>query len=93
MKIGSEINRLGILANETEPIMWAVDDFLPVGLSVLTGGAKVGKSYLALNIALGVATGGRILGHFDAVKGGVLYLALEDTMRRLYPLTKNETGE
>lgn len=79
MKISSENNRLGVSVNETEPIKWAVDDFLPVGLSVLAGGAKVGKSYLALNFALAVSTGGRVLGQFKAQKGGVLNLALEDT--------------
>ncbi len=77
------------ISNETAPVKWAVDGFLPVGLSILTGRTKVGKSILALNLSIGVATGLSVLGHFNAVKGGVLYLALEDTMRRLHDRIKS----
>lgn len=57
-----------------------VPDFLPVGATILAGDAKLGKSWMALDIALAVATGGSCLGKFT-VGGdgsGVLYLALED---------------
>lgn len=65
------------------PIKWAVDGFLPSGLSILAGGPKVGKSILALHLAVGVAIGGCVLGNIFVQKGDVLYLALEDNQRRL----------
>jgi len=65
------------------PVKWAVDGFLPAGLSILAGGPKVGKSILALHLAVGVAIGGCVLGSIFVQKGNVLYLALEDNMPRL----------
>ena len=65
------------------PIKWAVPGFLPEGLSILAGGPKVGKSILALHLSVGVAIGGCVLGKIDVQKGEVLYLALEDTQRRI----------
>lgn len=62
---------------------WAVPDILPEGLNILAGKPKMGKSVLSLNIALAIASGGKALGKIDVEKGAVLYLALEDTKRRL----------
>lgn len=61
---------------------WAVPGIIPEGLTVLGGKPKLGKSWLALNIALAVASGGEVLGR-RAEQGEVLYLALEDSWRRL----------
>ncbi|MBR0186512.1 MAG: AAA family ATPase [Synergistaceae bacterium] len=65
------------------PLKWAIDGFLPAGLTILAGSPKVGKSILALHIALAVATGGCALGKIFVQKGEVLYLALEDNKRRI----------
>ena len=65
------------------PIKWAVEGFLPSGLTILGGGPKVGKSILALHLAIGVAIGGCVLGAINVEQGDVLYLALEDNQRRL----------
>jgi hypothetical protein len=62
---------------------WAVEGIIPEGLSLLAGKPKLGKSWLALNVALAIATGGTALGSIPVEKGDVLYLALEDTKRRL----------
>jgi hypothetical protein len=62
---------------------WAVNGVLPEGLSILAGKPKLGKSWLALGFALAVASGGTALGSVAVEKGDVLYLALEDTRRRL----------
>jgi len=64
-----------------EPV-WAVPQLLPVGLSVLAGRPKLGKSWLALQVACAVATGGMVFGQ-RVQRGRVLYLALEDPPRRL----------
>lgn len=65
------------------PLKWAIDGFLPAGLTILAGSPKVGKSILALHIALAVATGGCALGKIFVQQGDVLYLALEDNKRRI----------
>jgi len=62
---------------------WAVDGILAEGANVIAGPPKVGKSWLALGVGVAVASGGKALGKIDAKPGDVLYLALEDTGRRL----------
>jgi hypothetical protein len=62
---------------------WAVEGIVPEGLTILAGKPKLGKSWLALNLALAVASGGLALGQIAVEAGDVLYLALEDTRRRL----------
>lgn len=71
-----------ILAAHFKPPVWIVPDLLPAGLTILAGRPKVGKSWLALQIAQAVASGGKVFGK-DIERGKVLYLALEDHKRRL----------
>ncbi len=61
---------------------WAVPGLLPAGLCIFAGKQKAGKSWLALQIAQAVATGGHVLGQ-QIERGPILYLALEDIPRRL----------
>jgi hypothetical protein len=61
---------------------WVIKDLLPAGASIAAGKPKMGKSWLMLELAVAVATGGKALGFFEAQRGGVLHLALEDTERR-----------
>jgi len=61
---------------------WVVPGLVPVGLSELCGKPKIGKSWLTLDLSVAVATGGKVLDTYEAKRGGVLHLALEDTMRR-----------
>ena len=64
------------------PIRWIVPDILPEGLTLLCGKPKLGKSWLALDLAFAVAEGDQCLGS-TCEPGAVLYLALEDNRRRL----------
>lgn len=66
-----------------DPPCYAVPDLLPEGLCLLGGSPKVGKSWLALGLADAVAAGGLALGKIAVKQGRVLYMALEDTPRRL----------
>ncbi|MGO9684293.1 MAG: AAA family ATPase [Beijerinckiaceae bacterium] len=59
-----------------------VPRYVAQGLTILAGRPKAGKSYLALNIAVAIATGGSVLNE-KVEHGDVLYLALEDNKRRL----------
>ncbi len=52
------------------------------GLFLLAGSTKIGKSWLALLIALVKAMGGEVLGE-RTVAGKVAFLGLEDNLRRL----------
>ena len=63
-------------------IPWVVDGILGQGLTVLAGKPKSGKSWLALLIAWAVAAGAAVDGR-PTRQGDVLYLALEDTRRRI----------
>lgn len=72
-----------LMAAHFPPPQWAVPGLIPEGLTILAGPPKVGKSWLSLNLALGVAAGTPVLGEIDVDPGPVLYLALEDTARRL----------
>lgn len=65
------------------PMRWAVPNVVPEGLTVLVSPPKVGKSWLMLALAIAVASGGTALGKVPVLEGDVLYLALEDTPRRL----------
>jgi hypothetical protein len=65
------------------PVRWAVPGFIPEGVTILAGSPKIGKSWLALGVAAAVASGGIALGTTPVEQGEVLYLALEDSQRRL----------
>lgn len=68
--------------NFPEP-KWVVPGILPEGTTILAGKPKMGKSWLALEVAVAVASGGVALGKERVEQGSVLYLALEDNLRRL----------
>jgi hypothetical protein len=70
-------------SKEFPPRRWAVPDLITEGLTILAGRPKFGKSVLALNVAGAVATGGVALGKILVEQGESLYLALEDSERRL----------
>lgn len=76
--VGADI----LLAREFPPARFIVPGILPVGLTLLAGRPKLGKSWLALDIARAVASGGEVLGQ-QVEQGPVLFLALEDGPRRL----------
>lgn len=69
-----------LAANFPEP-RWIVPDLLPVGLALLAGRPKIGKSFLALQLSIAAASGGMFLDK-PVEQGGVLYIALEDSPRR-----------
>lgn len=60
-----------------------VKGILVEGLTILASRPKLGKSWLALQVAIAVASGAVALGSIAVEAGPVLYLALEDNRRRL----------
>ena len=72
-----------LMAVEFPEPRWAVPGIIAEGVSLLAGPPKVGKSWLALGLGVAVASGGRAFDVLPVTAGDVLYLALEDTGRRL----------
>jgi hypothetical protein len=72
-----------IMAMEFAPPKWAVPGVLSEGVNLLCGPPKVGKSWMSLGLGVDVAIGGKAFGAIPVEAGPVLYLALEDTARRL----------
>lgn len=64
------------------PIQFIVQGLLPQGSNMLASPPKYGKSWFVLDLGLAVAEGTEFLGR-KTQKCGVLYLALEDSKRRL----------
>ena len=64
-------------------INWIVEGLLPEGLALLAGRPKVGKSWLSSQLALSVASGSKTMDYFQSLKSKVVYIALEDNLRRL----------
>ncbi len=71
-----------VLSTEWPEPKALVPGLLVIGLNILAGKPKVGKSWLALQLAHAVSAGGMSLGQ-RVERGPVLYLALEDSPSRL----------
>ncbi len=72
-----------IMEMEFPPQRHLVKGLIAVGCNLLAGKAKIGKSWLALQLAIAVSLGKPLFGSKMVQKTGVLYLALEDTPRRI----------
>ena len=69
---------------EIPDVKWFVEGLLPEGLTILAGDAKIGKSFLAWNIALAVASEGMALSKINVESShNVVYLAMEDPEKLL----------
>jgi len=72
-----------LLATDFLPPTWIIPELLTTGLTILAGAPKLGKSWLALTLGAGIGSGGAILGAYRVERRNALYLALEDTPRRI----------
>jgi len=81
-----------LLADQFPEPRFAVDGLLPEGLTFMCGAPKLGKSWMALGLGIAVASGGRALGSVSVEAGDALYLALEDSPRRLQSRLKTLLG-
>lgn len=70
-------------AMQFPPLQFAVNGLIPEGLTLLAGPPKVGKSWLVGHLCIACATGTPALGAIATTTRPVLYLAMEDSNRRL----------
>lgn len=81
-------------AMEFPPVAWAVPGIIPEGYGLITGASKAGKSWLVFGLALDVARGTAAFGCIPTGRPRpVLYLALEDGLRRLQGRARKLLGE
>ena len=71
-----------LMERPLEPPSFVVDTLLSQGLHILAGSPKVGKSWLALWMAVTVAKGEPVWG-MSVKRGTTLYLCLEDSVLRI----------
>jgi hypothetical protein len=71
-----------IFFSEDVPINWVIENILPEGMTILAALPKIGKSWLALQIAIAVENALEVLG-FKVKKGRSLYCAYEDNRKRI----------
>lgn len=70
-----------------------VNELVMEGFNLYAGKFKSGKSFFVLDLALSVALGRTALGGLPTRGGDVLYLALEDTMRRMKKRAARQLGK
>ena len=76
------VNCEQLMTTPLKPIEFCVDGIISTGLFILAGAPKVGKSWLALDMALSIAKGEKLLGR-ETKRGTTLYLCLEDSYTRI----------
>lgn len=76
------VNCEQLMTTPLKPIEFCVDGMLSTGLFILAGAPKVGKSWLALDLAISIAKGEKLLGR-ETKRGTALYLCLEDSYTRI----------
>lgn len=76
------ISSTDLFALDLTPPPMIVPGLIATGLNIIGGNPKSGKSWIALQLAHAVATGGYLFG-VRVTQGRALYMALEDTRYRL----------
>ena len=71
-----------LMSRPLQPLNFVVDTLISQGLHILAGSPKVGKSWLALWLAVTVAKGEPVWG-MRVKRGTTLYLCLEDSQLRI----------
>ncbi len=82
MKKFKTVSTAELYTKEIEQTPFIIEDILPMGLTILGGMGKIGKSWLAFWLSMQVAKGQPVWG-FETSKGTTLYLAFEDNEERI----------
>ena len=76
------VDGAALMSQPLRPPNFVVDTLLSQGLHILAGSPKVGKSWLALWLAVTVAKG-ELVWNMASKQGTTLYLCLEDSVLRI----------
>ena len=76
------LDMLDLMQRDIPPLKYAIRPILPEGFVCIAGRPKAMKSWTMLKIAYAVVNGVDFMGH-KTEQGDVLYLALEDSKRRI----------
>lgn len=76
------INAVDLANKEFAPLVQVVQDLIVEGCTLFCGASKIGKSWGMMQLAAAVSAGEPVWGR-PTTKGAVLYMALEDSARRL----------
>jgi hypothetical protein len=82
------ITVLDLLLMQFDPIQFIIETILPVGLTIIAGLPKTGKSLLTVMMMLAVGKGLRLFVSLGTVKSEVLLISLEDRRRTIYNRVK-----
>ena len=82
MKTLKTVDGATLMSQPLQPACFVVDTLLAQGLHILAGSPKVGKSWLALWLAVTVAKGEPVW-NMTTKQGTTLYLCLEDSVLRI----------
>jgi hypothetical protein len=79
------VSSADVLQGKTfKPMAFVLPGLIPAeGVTLIASKPKTGKSWLALDLCIAVAGDRHVLGNLKPAQGDVLYLALEDSDRRL----------
>lgn len=80
---GGVYNLAGLQGAPVSPPPAVIEDLIMVGCNELFGHPKLGKSFVALGLAVPVVLGGIALSRFPCIQGEALYLAAEDAPWRM----------
>jgi hypothetical protein len=77
------ISAAALMDKHFEPVNYVIPGLLAEGAWLFGGKPKIGKSWMAYDLALAIASGRPVFDSIPITQGDVLYLALEDSQRRL----------
>lgn len=78
------VSARALYKHKFEVVPFTIKDILPPGTMLLAGKPKTYKSWLALNLAIAVASGGKAMSKYEATPGDVLYIDLEMGAARIH---------
>ena len=82
-RLSEMVSAKWLMAQRFPPVEYVVPGVIPEGLTLLAAPPKIGKSWMVLGLGVACASGGYAFGQVRVDERAVLYLALEDGLRRL----------
>jgi len=77
------ISAAALMLKDFDAVRYIVPGLIAEGVTLFAGKPKIGKSWMAYDYALAIASGRPVFGSIPITQGDVLYAALEDSQRRL----------